>query len=79
MARSARAKVFWSGGSQAIRVPKVLRLSSDEVDIERRGNALLVTPVPKASSMGDFWQRLLPLKGRVRRWKTRAVEKRKPL
>jgi len=37
-----RAKVFWSGRSQAIRLPKEFRVATDEVSIKRRGNTLIL-------------------------------------
>ena len=38
------AKVFLNGRSQAIRIPKEFRVDSDEVYIEKVGNALIITP-----------------------------------
>jgi antitoxin VapB len=78
MSRAVRAKVFWSGGSQAIRVPKALRLPSAEVKIERRGKALLVSPIQEDEGWAGFWDRLLSLKDPVRRGRTRAADKRRP-
>lgn len=40
------AKVFWSGRSQAVRLPKEFRFEVDEVGIKRRGNAVILEPVP---------------------------------
>ena len=39
------AKVFWSGRSQAVRLPKEYRLDTDEVRIRRHGAALVLEPV----------------------------------
>ncbi|MGC2448016.1 MAG: type II toxin-antitoxin system VapB family antitoxin [Candidatus Sulfotelmatobacter sp.] len=36
------AKVFRSGNSQAVRLPKEFRLKSKEVDIFRRGNEIVL-------------------------------------
>lgn len=79
MSREARAKVFWSGGSQAVRVPKALRLPDGEVTIERRGKGLLIVPVEQRDDWAGFWDHLLQLKSKVKRWKTRPAERRKPL
>ncbi len=38
------AKVFWSGRSQAIRLPKKYRLSCREVSIHREGDSLVLAP-----------------------------------
>ena len=40
-----KAKVFWSGRSQAIRLPKEFRIATDEVSIKRRGNSLILEPI----------------------------------
>lgn len=41
------AKVFQNGRSQAIRIPKEMRVDSDEVYIEKVGNTLVIKPKPK--------------------------------
>lgn len=38
------AKVFKSGNSQALRLPKGYRLDSDEVAINKIGNVLIIIP-----------------------------------
>lgn len=38
------AKVFKSGNSQAVRIPKEFQLESEEVEIRRRGDALILRP-----------------------------------
>jgi len=40
-----KSTVFTSGGSQAVRIPKHLRLSTKHVEIERRGASLILTPI----------------------------------
>jgi len=40
-----RGKVFWTGRSQAIRVPRAFRLSTAEVRIRREGSRLVLEPV----------------------------------
>lgn len=39
------AKVFWSGRSQAVRLPKQYRFECDEVRIRRVGNAVVLEPI----------------------------------
>ena len=39
------AKVFWSGRSQAVRLPKAFRFEGDEVRIRRHGSAVILEPV----------------------------------
>ena len=43
------AKVFKSGNSQAVRLPKEYRLDAKEVSVNRIGNVLMLVPV------GDPW------------------------
>ena len=40
------AKVFWSGRSQAVRLPKEFRFEQAEVRIRRQGQAVILEPVP---------------------------------
>lgn len=53
---SVTAKLFWSGNSQAIRLPKIFRLESSEVRIEKQGNRLIIEPIT------DDWSFLDELK-----------------
>ena len=39
------AKVFWSGRSQAVRLPKDFRFNTDVVRIRRHGNAVILEPL----------------------------------
>ena len=43
------AKVFMSGRSQAVRIPKEFRFDSSEVTIHRSGTSIVLTPAPKRS------------------------------
>ena len=38
------AKVFYSGNSQAVRLPKDFRFDVDEVEVTREGEALILRP-----------------------------------
>ena len=46
MSTTSTAKVFMSGRSQAVRIPKSFRFSTSEVSIEKRGDSLILTPRP---------------------------------
>ena len=53
------AKVFWSGNSQAVRIPKEFLIEADEVEIRKRGNTILLRPkvrswAPLLESLGKF-------------------------
>jgi virulence-associated protein VagC len=41
---TARAKLFWTGRSQAVRLPKDFRFSGEEVLIRREGKAVVLEP-----------------------------------
>jgi antitoxin VapB len=45
MAVMDRAKIFWSGRSQAVRLPKDFRFQGEEVRIRRHGTAVILEPV----------------------------------
>ena len=38
------ARVFQSGNSQAVRLPKEFRVDADEVEISREGDAIILRP-----------------------------------
>lgn len=42
----AYARVFHSGNSQAVRLPKEFRLDTDRVEIFRRGNEIVLRELP---------------------------------
>ena len=54
----AVAKVFKSGNSQAVRLPKEFRIKSEVVDILRRGNQIILTERPV--TLGEALDRLTP-------------------
>lgn len=39
------AKVFWSGHSQAVRLPKAFRFKSEAVRVRRHGKAIILEPL----------------------------------
>lgn len=41
------AKLFWSGRSQAVRLPKDFRFDGQEVRIRRHGEAVILEPIAK--------------------------------
>jgi antitoxin VapB len=40
-----KAKVFWSGRSQAVRLPKAFRIEGEEVRIRRHGASIVLEPM----------------------------------
>ena len=53
------AKIFWSGRSQAVRLPKEYRFEAEEVRIRREGNAVILEPI------AQDWQWLDKIAGPV--------------
>lgn len=53
------AKLFWSGRSQAVRLPKEFRFRGEEVRIRRHGSAVILEPV------ADDWDWLDVLVGKL--------------
>ena len=66
----ATAKLFWSGRSQAVRLPKDFRFSgkSAEVRIRRHGNAVILEP------LADDWNWLDAIAGQLDDDFVRTVE-----
>lgn len=46
--KTKTAKLFMSGNSQAVRLPKEFRLEGEEVEIRRRGDTLVLRPKRKS-------------------------------
>jgi antitoxin VapB len=75
----ATAKVFKSGNSQAVRLPKTFRVKSKEVEISRRGDEIVLRE--RAETMAQAFNLLAALPADLRlarRWKDKP-QKRKGL
>ena len=53
------AKLFWSGRSQAVRLPKEFRLPGEAVRIRRHGSAVILEP------LADDWSWLDAITGQL--------------
>lgn len=53
----ATAKIFWSGNSQAVRLPKGFRFppGTKELEIRREGETVFLLPVAGAGWPEEFW------------------------
>lgn len=56
---AVRAKLFWNGRSQAVRLPREFRFEGDEVEIHREGNAVILEPVKGRAWPPGFVEGLL--------------------
>lgn len=50
------AKVFTTGRSQAVRLPKAFRFNTAEVTIERQDDAVILRP--KVQTKGEWWDEM---------------------
>lgn len=48
------AKIFMSGRSQAVRIPKKYRFPGNEVVISRRGNEIILSPLSSQEALKAF-------------------------
>jgi antitoxin VapB len=53
-----RAKLFWNGRSQAVRLPQEFRFEGDEVEIRRDGELVVLTPIVRSRFEPRFWRNL---------------------
>jgi antitoxin VapB len=59
-----KAKVFWSGRSQAVRIPKEFRFDADEVTIRREGDVVILEAVEAIPANDDPWAWIDKLPGK---------------
>ena len=57
-APAQRAKVFWTGRSQAVRLPKEFRFVGDEVKIYRKRSAAKTSAAPPTPDNRRVWHRV---------------------
>jgi antitoxin VapB len=67
-----KAKLFWSGRSQAVRLPKEFRFAGGEVRIRRHGSAVILEPV------AENWRWLDAIVGRLDNDFKDAVQEQPP-
>ena len=56
-----RARLFRNGRNQAVRIPRALELTADEVTIYREDDRLVLEPVERRPSLAQVLSRLGPL------------------
>lgn len=57
----ARAKLFWNGRSQAVRLPKEFRIDGMEVNVRREGTRVILEPVRRRAWPAGFWESWKPV------------------
>lgn len=63
------AKIFRSGNSQAVRLPKEFRVSDDEVFIKKAGDTIMLIP-----KKGDRWRNVKACAGRFKgKWERKQA------
>ena len=50
------AKIFTTGRSQAVRLPKAFRFTTSEVTVERQGDAVILRP--KVQTKDEWWDEM---------------------
>ena len=61
------AKLFTTGGSQAVRLPKDYRFEGAEVFIRKEGKAVIIEPISKRRWPRNFFKRIRVTDRRFRR------------
>ena len=61
------AKLFTTGGSQAVRLPKEYRFEGAEVSIRKEGKAVIIEPKSKRRWPRNFFKRIRVTDRRFRR------------
>jgi antitoxin VapB len=73
------AKVFQSGRSQAVRIPKDFRFRGREVSIRKEGEAVILEPLRMPAWPSGFWRRIRVVDPAFARPEQGEVEVRMPL
>lgn len=55
MTKLKTAKIFWSGRSQAVRLPKEFRFDATELTIRREGNSIILEEAGPPKSFEEEW------------------------
>jgi antitoxin VapB len=55
------AKIFQSGNSQAVRIPKSFRFDTTEVEIYKRGDAVILKPINQANTLEHAFNLLVSM------------------
>ena len=56
-----RAKLFWNGRSQAVRLPLEFRFEGSEVLVSREGDRVILEPVSRRRWPRGHWKRVAEL------------------
>lgn len=78
MSPAKKAKLFWTGRSQAVRLPRDFRFEGKEVLIRREGASVILEPVERTWP-SDYWEVFGELSAEVEREQPQAPESREDL
>lgn len=53
-----KAKLFWNGRSQAVRLPRECRFPGEEVIVHREGDTVILTPVHRREWPAGYFEGL---------------------
>lgn len=56
-----RAKLFWNGRSQAVRLPKEFRFDGDEVEVHKEGERVVLEAVRRREWPRGYWSSWRPV------------------
>ena len=73
------AKIFYTGRSQAVRIPRDFRFADREVSIRREGEAVILEPLRKTRWPDGFWRRIRVSDRRFSRPDQGSAPERAPL
>ena len=71
------AKVFMTGRSQAVRLPRKYRFEGTEVEIRRKGDSVILTPISKEDALKAFLAMPCCLDFEIERGAAQKIQKRK--
>ena len=73
------ARIFQSGGSQAVRLPKEFRVHGETVSIRREGAAIILEPIRPPKWPARFWERVRITDAGFERPRQGETQDRRPL
>ena len=70
------AKVFRTGRSQAVRIPRKFRFNVSEVEIRQEGNSIVLTPISRNDALKAFLEMPSFPDFKIEREESQKIQKR---